>query len=62
MPTTAQERAAAATDARRRHARRRRFAQHADEMREHPECLDEIAQRAIAEALVDCGWVVHIPA
>ena len=43
-------------------ARRRRFYRQADEMKAHPEALDEVAQLALAEALTDCGWVVHVPA
>jgi hypothetical protein len=62
MPLTVEQRVRKATAARVDNARRRRFFRQADEMKAHPEALDEVAQLSLAEALTDCGWVVHVPA
>lgn len=62
MPMTVQERTRKASKASSDAARRRRFYRQADEMKAHPEALDEVAQLALAEALTDCGWVVRVPA
>lgn len=61
MAMTVRERTRKAADASAAAARRRRFGTQADEMKAYPEALDETAQRALAEALMDCGWEVHIP-
>lgn len=45
-----------------RAARERRFIRQSEEMAAHPRDLSEHAQRMLAEALYELGWVVHIPA